>query len=49
MENLNHLNSDYYSLPSFSKSRKRDNSEFTSTLAAIAVVAFFTIIALIVC
>ena len=49
MDNINHLNSEYYGLPVQAKERTNKDSEFASTLCAVAVIVFFTILAAIVC
>lgn len=48
MENFNHLNSEYYGLPTYGYKRTTNTSEKQSTLLAIGVVIVFTIIALVV-
>lgn len=46
MENFNHLNSEYYGLPAYGFKRTDNRSEKQTTLLAMAVVVFFTIVAL---
>ena len=43
MENINHLNSEYYGLPSYGYKKTKINSEKQSTLLALIVVVIFSI------